>query len=252
MPELTGARAGGHRMAQGVYAVAEPSKHPVDTDHPGRAVGRAHRRGLLFDLPKIASYSDVLSTVTSLTWLEAVTLTAAAIFNLFTYWWQMVAAMPGLSLPKAAVNNQTTTTIANVLPGGGAIALGITIAMLRSWGYGGGPIALMISTTGHLEQLPEARPPDHRALPAADQRRRLHGPAGPGAGRPAHPRGGGRDVRAHAVEEGVRAVHRHRRRQASGRGSAGSSASRRSRDGARAPSASARRPSSWWSGGGSR
>jgi len=101
-----------------------------------------------FVIPKIASYSDVLSTITSLTWLEATTLTAAAIFNLFTYWWQMVAAMPGLTVPKAAVNNQTTTTIANVLPGGGAIALGITIAMLRSWGYGGGPIALMISTTG--------------------------------------------------------------------------------------------------------
>jgi putative heme transporter len=101
-----------------------------------------------FVIPKIASYSDVLSTVTSLTWIEAVTLTAAAVFNLFTYWWQMVAAMPGLSVPKAAVNNQTSTTIANVLPGGGAIALGITIAMLRSWGYGGGPIALMISTTG--------------------------------------------------------------------------------------------------------
>jgi putative heme transporter len=101
-----------------------------------------------FVIPKIASYSDVLSTVTSLTWLEATTLTAAAIFNLFTYWWQMCAAMPGLTVPQAAVNNQTTTTIANILPGGGAIALGITIAMLRSWGFGGGPIALLISTTG--------------------------------------------------------------------------------------------------------
>jgi putative heme transporter len=99
-------------------------------------------------VPKIASYSAVWDTVISLTWLEAVTLTAVAVFNLFTYWWQMMAAMPGLTLPKAAVNNQTTTTIANVLPGGGAIALGVTIAMLRSWGFGGGPIALMISTTG--------------------------------------------------------------------------------------------------------
>ena len=99
-------------------------------------------------VPKIASYSSVWKTVVSLTWLEAVTLTAAAIFNLFTYWWQMVAAMPGLTVSKAAVNNQTGTTIANVLPGGGAIALGVTIAMLRSWGYGGSPIALMISTTG--------------------------------------------------------------------------------------------------------
>ena len=99
-------------------------------------------------LPKIASYTSVWQTISSLTWLELLTIVLAATFNLFTYWWQMMAALPGLTLGQAAVNNQTTTTIADILPGGGVIALGMTYAQLHSWGFTGSEIALMISTTG--------------------------------------------------------------------------------------------------------
>jgi uncharacterized protein (TIRG00374 family) len=70
------------------------------------------------------------------------------IFNLFTYWWQMQAAMPGLTMLQAAVNNQTGTTISNLVPGGGVIALGLVVEMFRSWGFTGSQIALEISTTG--------------------------------------------------------------------------------------------------------
>src|SRR6266571_8393503 len=77
-------------------------------------------------IPKIANYSSVWKTITSLTWLELTSLVIATIFNLFTYWWQMMAAMPGLTLAQAAVNNQSSTTIANIVPGGGVIALGLT------------------------------------------------------------------------------------------------------------------------------
>src|SRR5437764_781533 len=99
-------------------------------------------------LPKIASYTSVWRTISSLTWLELLTVILAATFNLFTYWWQMMSAMPGLTLGQAAVNNQTTTTISDVLPGGGVIALGMTYAQLHSWGFTGSEIALMSSTTG--------------------------------------------------------------------------------------------------------
>jgi putative heme transporter len=99
-------------------------------------------------LPKIASYSAVWKTVTQLTWLELLSLVVATVFNLFTYWWQMQAAMPGLSLGQAAVNNQTGTTISNIIPAGGVVALGVVVAMFRSWGFAGSDIALMISITG--------------------------------------------------------------------------------------------------------
>jgi len=99
-------------------------------------------------LPKIASYSAVWKTISALTRVELASVVGAMVFNLFTYWLQMQAAMPGLSLGQAAVNNQSSTTIANILPGGGVVALGLAYTMFHSWGFTGSQIALLISTTG--------------------------------------------------------------------------------------------------------
>jgi uncharacterized protein (TIRG00374 family) len=99
-------------------------------------------------LPKIASYADVWTTIRALTWIEMVSLIAATVFNLFTYWWQMQAAMPGLTFGQAAVSNQTSTTISNTLPGAGVIATGLMYGMFHSWGFRGSDVALLASTTG--------------------------------------------------------------------------------------------------------
>jgi uncharacterized membrane protein YbhN (UPF0104 family) len=99
-------------------------------------------------IPKVADYGLVWDNLTKLTPLELGGLVAATVFNLFTYWWQMMAAMPGLSTAKAAVNNQTGTTISNIVPAGGVIALGVVIEMFRSWGFSGTAIGLEISLTG--------------------------------------------------------------------------------------------------------
>ena len=99
-------------------------------------------------IPKIASYSSVWRTLSELTYIELGSLVAAAGFNLITYYFQIVAALPGLRLGQAAVVNQSSTTIANILPGGGAIAVGVSYAILRSWGFTGADTALMMSTTG--------------------------------------------------------------------------------------------------------
>jgi uncharacterized membrane protein YbhN (UPF0104 family) len=99
-------------------------------------------------IPKIASYSSVWESLTSLTPGQLAAVVGAMIFNLFTYWWQMQAAMPGLTLGQAAVNNQTGTTISNIVPGGGIIAIGLVVQMFRSWGFTGSQIALELSTTG--------------------------------------------------------------------------------------------------------
>jgi uncharacterized membrane protein YbhN (UPF0104 family) len=56
--------------------------------------------------------------------------------------------MPGLSTAKAAVNNQTGTTISNIVPAGGVIALGVVVEMFRSWGFSPTAIGLEISLTG--------------------------------------------------------------------------------------------------------
>ncbi len=70
------------------------------------------------------------------------------IFNLVTYWWANQAALPGLGIGKAAVLTQTTTSVANTLPAGGAIAVGLTYSILDSWGFSGTSVALYVGVTG--------------------------------------------------------------------------------------------------------
>ncbi len=101
-----------------------------------------------FAIPKIADYSSVWRAVTGMTWLEIASLVLATVFNLFTYWWQNMASMPGLGLWQAAVNNQTTTSIADTIPGGGYVAVPLGYAMYRSWGFSNSAIALSVATTG--------------------------------------------------------------------------------------------------------
>ncbi len=86
-------------------------------------------------MPRIADYPDVWATVQDLTWLEATSLLLLALWNLATYWFVIVAALPGLRLREAAVVNQASTAVSNTLPGGGAIGVGVTVAMLTSWGF---------------------------------------------------------------------------------------------------------------------
>jgi uncharacterized membrane protein YbhN (UPF0104 family) len=101
-----------------------------------------------FFVPTIASYSDVWATVKTLTFMQLLILAGATVLNILTYWTQMVAFMPGLTLAQAAVNNQTSTSVANTLPGGGALAIGVAYAMFRSWGFSDTDIVLFTLDTG--------------------------------------------------------------------------------------------------------
>jgi uncharacterized membrane protein YbhN (UPF0104 family) len=102
----------------------------------------------VFAVPKVADYSEVWKAFQSLTGLELAALVGAMVFNLFTYWWANMAALPGLRLSRAAVLTQTTTSVANTLPGGGAIAVGLTYTILKSWGFTGTNVALYVGVTG--------------------------------------------------------------------------------------------------------
>jgi putative heme transporter len=101
-----------------------------------------------FAIPKFADYSAVWAAAKTMTPLEIGSLMVAMVFNLFTYWWANMAALPGLRLWPAAVLTQTTTSVANTLPGGGAIAVGLTYTILRSWGFTGTDTALYVGVTG--------------------------------------------------------------------------------------------------------
>ena len=86
-------------------------------------------------MPLIADYGDVFDTIRAMTWLEIGSLLLVGLWNLITYWFVLTAALPGLRLREAAVVNQASTAVSNTLPAGGAIGVGVTIAMLTSWGF---------------------------------------------------------------------------------------------------------------------
>jgi uncharacterized membrane protein YbhN (UPF0104 family) len=98
-------------------------------------------------LPKIADYSSVGKTIASLTWFELLTLLAATAFAAAAFWPQMIASLPGLKLGQAAVVHQACSTVANTLPGGGVVSVGVNYAMFRSWGFPDSAIALSVLVT---------------------------------------------------------------------------------------------------------
>ena len=77
-------------------------------------------------LPKLVDVREVGATLQAMTWLELVTLSAAALWNLASYLLPQLVALPGLSLRQAALESHTSTAVGNLLPAGQAVALGVT------------------------------------------------------------------------------------------------------------------------------
>jgi putative heme transporter len=79
--------------------------------------------------------AQVWAAITAMTWLELTTLGLLAVWNLATYAFVWMAVTPGLGFWRAMVMTQATTAVANTVPGGSAIGIGMTYSMLGSWGY---------------------------------------------------------------------------------------------------------------------
>jgi uncharacterized protein (TIRG00374 family) len=99
-------------------------------------------------LPRIADMSAVWETLTAMTWLEVVTLTLAAAWNLVTYWVLLMTALPGLSLTQAMIVTEASTAVTNTIPGGQAVGMGIAYRMYTSWGFRRRAIALALVVSG--------------------------------------------------------------------------------------------------------
>jgi uncharacterized membrane protein YbhN (UPF0104 family) len=90
--------------------------------------------GLTF--PRISSYAQQWRTITALTWPGVLLITAAAAGSLAATWVMIRAFLPQLRLHQAAAVNLGSSAVANTVPAGGAVALGLTWRMLASWGIG--------------------------------------------------------------------------------------------------------------------
>jgi uncharacterized protein (TIRG00374 family) len=106
-----------------------------------------------FVLPQIANYRDVWDVVKTLSWTDVALLLGATILNLVTFAPPWMAALPALRFPQAFVVTQASTASTYIAPGGVAVGMGISFAMLRAWGFNSSAVGLAVAVTGVWNQL---------------------------------------------------------------------------------------------------
>lgn len=107
----------------------------------------------VFVLPRIADYGDVWDVVQDLSWEQLGALAAAAVINLSTFAPQWMAALPGLRFRQAFVVTQASTASTYVAPGGPAVGMALSFAMLRGWGFPSSAVGLAVAVNGIWNQL---------------------------------------------------------------------------------------------------
>ena len=101
-----------------------------------------------FALPRFASYGSVLSSMSAMTWPQALLVGAAAAASMASAWIVICSVLPSIRLREAAVVNLGSNAVANTLPAGGALAMGVSWAMLSSWGVSTADYVLYTMVSG--------------------------------------------------------------------------------------------------------
>jgi uncharacterized membrane protein YbhN (UPF0104 family) len=154
--------------------MSDPTLPEVDEEAPeadipdlGAAKPRSRRRrvisivvslvivfGIFYGvLPQVADFSKVWAAIRGMTRPQVVTLAIAATWNLGTYWFLQIASLPGLTLTQAMILTESTTAISNTVPAGSAVGIGVSAAMLRSWGFRRSLVTLSLLISGIWNNL---------------------------------------------------------------------------------------------------
>ncbi len=102
---------------------------------------------LLFVLPRVIDYGDVRDALAEMSWPWLVALVAVAALNIVTFAPTMMAALPGLRLRPALAVTLSSTASTYIAPGGAAVGIAATYAMLRAWGFRGRGATLAVAVT---------------------------------------------------------------------------------------------------------
>jgi putative heme transporter len=113
---------------------------PAEPRRRGRKILRAMLSVALvgaifgFALPHFASYRSVWDSLRAMTGLQIALVAGTAVLSMVSVWFVICAVLPSIRLRQAAVVNLGSNSVANTLPAGGALAMGVSWAMLSSWG----------------------------------------------------------------------------------------------------------------------
>jgi putative heme transporter len=132
----------------------EPSPALEGRPRRGRKILRTAASAILiaatfgFAIPRIASYRSVWATIHMMPWPHMLIVVAAAAASMISYWVTIRAVLPQLKWRQAATVNLGSNAVANTLPAGGALAMGVSWAMLSSWGLSTADFVLYTLVTG--------------------------------------------------------------------------------------------------------
>ena len=87
-----------------------------------------------FAVPHFASYRSAWASMHAMTWAQGLLIAAVALASMVSTWIMICSVLPSIRLREAAVVNLGSNAVANTLPAGGALAMGVSWAMLSSWG----------------------------------------------------------------------------------------------------------------------
>lgn len=98
-----------------------------------------------FLFPQFANYQQAFAQLERLNWWWVLALIGVSALNIWIYPWTAKAALPELNYGPAFVNRQAGFLISNVVPGGGAFAIGTQYAILARYRIPPGPAAAAVS-----------------------------------------------------------------------------------------------------------
>ena len=101
-----------------------------------------------FALPHFASYRSVWASMHAMTGPQMLLIAATAAASMVSTWIMICSVLPSIRLRQAAVVNLGSNAVANTLPAGGALAMGISWAMLSSWDVGAAEYLLYTLVSG--------------------------------------------------------------------------------------------------------
>lgn len=105
---------------------------------------------LVWGLPRIAgvSWSQILEPFQRLPVGALVLLAGLQLGALFAFTFTITGALPGISHGRALIVNLAGSLVANTLPFGGALGVGATYAICRSWGFSRSAIGISVVLGG--------------------------------------------------------------------------------------------------------
>ncbi len=133
------------------------------TAESGRSAGHLLRRtaqvvvsfvvvGFLFAqvLPRVTGTDvhAIWQQLSRLSMLDVGALVVVWIAGLWAYTWVLTGSLPGLTHPQALTLNLAGSAVSNLVSFGGAVGIGVTFAMARSWGFRAGSLTLSTLASG--------------------------------------------------------------------------------------------------------